>query len=256
MHTTSSLSVRRLFRGKPKADTGIDENKRLRVRFSGVNAVLTMFLISLFFCGIVNADYFSPALPESNIASQTFVSAALTTPSTTIYINVTEYDAQQMVENITIGFREPVSYVSLVIDLLREKPLIVNAPTTGPIIQYYNIRYLTELVDKITNVTIAFAVEKATLQDMSVEEDSVLLYQYNGSRFGVCPIQRVGENKTFLFFETETTTYPLFAITGTTVPTSLWSFFLPIAVIAILAIIGIYIYKRYRPNRLRNPVRT
>lgn len=256
MHTTSSLSVRRLLRGKPKADTGINENKRLRVRCSRVNAVLTIFLISLFFCGIANADYFSPALPESNIASQTFVSTALTTPATTIYINVTEYDAQQMVENITIGFREPVSYVSLVIDLLREKPLIVNAPATGPIIQYYNIRYLTELVDKIANITIVFAVEKATLQNMSVEEDSLLLYQYNGSKFEVCPIKKVAENMTYLFFETETTTYPLFVIAGATVPTPWWYSLLQIAAIALLAAVGIYVYRKYRRNRLRNPVRT
>lgn len=256
MYTNSSLLAKRSLRGKLNEDTRTNSNKQPRTRSLAANIVLTAFLISLIFYGTASADYFSPSLPASNIVSQTFVSAALTTPATTVYINVTEYDAQQMVKNITIGFREPVSYVSLIIDILKEKPLIVNAPTTTPIVQYYNIRYLTELVDKITNVTIAFAVEKATLQNMSVEEDSVLLYQYNGSRFGACPIQRVGENKTFLFFETETTTYPLFAITGTTVPTSWWSFFLPIAVIAVLAIIGIYVYKRYRPNRLRNPVRT
>jgi PGF-pre-PGF domain-containing protein len=244
-----------LIRGKLKGDAKANFKRQWRIRFGSTSIVLAIFLVSWLF-GTANADYFPPALPESNIVSQTVVSAALTIPTATVYINVTQYDAQQMVKNITMDFREPISYVSLVIDLLKDKPLIVNAPKTAPIIQYYDIRYLTEVADKISNITVVFAVEKATLQKESVKEDALLLYQYNGSRFEVCQIQKVAEDKTYLFFSTETTVYPLFVITGATVPSPWWSSLLPIAGVPLLAIVGIYVYKRYKPRRPPNQVRT
>lgn len=209
------------------------------------------------FCGPANADHFPPALPASNIANQTLVSAAFTTPSTTVNVNVTEYDPQQMVKNITVDFQEPISYVSLFVDLLKDKPLIVHAPKTAPIIQYFDIRFLTELADKISNVTVVLAVEKATLQNMSVKEDSLLLYQYNGSQFSeMSPIENVAENKTYLLFSTETTAYSLFVITGSAIPSPWWSSVLPIAGVPFLAIVGIFVYKRYKQKRPPNQVRT
>jgi RsiW-degrading membrane proteinase PrsW (M82 family) len=101
-----------------------------------------------------------------------------------------------------------------------------------------------------------FAVEKTALQNMSVGEDSLLLYQYNGSQFVVCPIQKVAENKTQLFFRTETKAYPLFVIAGATVPSPWWSSLLPIAAVPLLVVIVIYIYKRYKPKHPPNLVRT
>lgn len=241
--------------GKLNEET-VSTKKPLLKSHNKAIAFLVVLLVLVSFCGSAGADYFSPAPPSSNIVSQTSVSVALTTPATKIQVNVTEYDAQQMVKNITLDFSESINYIGLVIDVLKDKPLIVNAPNTGPIIQYYDIRYLTELEDKITKVTMVIAVEKATLQNMRVEEDSLLLYQYNGNKFVVCPIQTIAENKAYLFFRTETTGSPLFVITGATVPSPWWSALLPIAVIPLLAIIGIYIYKRYRLNRPSNPVRT
>jgi PGF-pre-PGF domain-containing protein len=256
MHEKSSRPSKCSSRGKLNGDARRNIKKQPRITYGNVGIILAVFLILLFFCGTANADYFPPALPASNIVSQTFVSAALTTPATTIYINVTECDTQQIVKNITLNFQEPISYVSLYIDLLKEKPLIVNAPKTAPIIQYFDIRYLTELADKISNVTVVFAVEKATLQNVSAKEDSLLLYQYNGSRFVICPIQKVAENKTCLFFSTETTVYPLFAITGSTVPSPWWSSLLPVAAVPLLAIIAVYFYKRSKLKTPAKPVRT
>jgi PGF-pre-PGF domain-containing protein len=234
----------------------VSSRKSLRRSHNKAVTILVFLLFLASFCGSAGADYFSPAPPSSNTVNQTYVSVALTTPATKVHINVTEYDAQQMVKNMTIDFSEPINYIGLVIDVLKDKPLIVNEPNTGPIIQYYDIRYLTELEDKVTKVTMVFAVEKAALQNMSVEEDSLLLYQYNGNKFVVCPIQKVAENKTYLFFKTETTGHPLFAITGGTVPSPWWSSILPIAIITLLAIIGIYVYKSLRLNRRPKPVRT
>lgn len=243
-------------RGKLLEDTGKNSDENSQSRSDKAGIVLALLLILLSFSGYTKADYFSPAPPADNLINQTFVSIALTTPATTVYINVTEYDAQQMVKNITIDFREPITYVGLVIDVLKDKPLILNAPETIPIIQYYDVRYLTGLEDKVRNVMIAFALERATLQNMSIEENALLHYQYNGSKFDPCSTRKVGENKTHLFFETETIVSPCFAITGATVPAPWWSFLVPIAVATLLAMVGAYIIRRYRLNHPREPRRT
>lgn len=256
MHSNPSLFTTCLHRGKLNEYTGETNNKESRSRCYKAGIILVFLLISLSFFEYADADYFSPAPPASNLVNQTFVSIALTTPAITVYINVTEYDAQQIVKNITITFREPTTYVALVIDVLKDKPLIVNAPETVPIIQYYEIRYLTELTDKITNVKIAFALERATLQNMSIKENDLLHYQYNGSKFDPCSTQKVSENKTHLFFETETVVSPCFAIAGVTVPASWQSFIVPIAAATLLAIVGAYIIRRYCLGHLRKPGRT
>jgi PGF-pre-PGF domain-containing protein len=256
MHRTPNLFTTCLPRGKQNEETEKNSNKESRSRYDKACIVLTLLLISLSFCGYANADYFSPAPPAANLVNQTFVSVALTTPATTVYINVTEYDAQQMVENITIDFREPITYVGLVIDVLKDKPLIVNAPKTVPIIQYYDIRYLTGTADKITNVKIGFALERATLQNMSIEENDLLHYQYNESKFDPCLTQKISENKTHLFFETETIVSPCFVIAGARVPDPWWSYIVPIAAATILATAGVYVISRYGLRHSRKPRRT
>ena len=243
-------------RGKLLEDTRKNSDKKSRRRCSKTGIVLVLLMISLAFFSYAKADYFSPAPPANNLVDQTFVSVALTTPVTTVYINVTEYDAQQMVKNITIDFLEPITYVGLVIDVLKDKPLIINAPKTIPIIQYYDIRYLTGLEDDITNVTIVFALERTTLQNMSIEENTLLHYQYNGSEFDPCITRKIGENKTHLFIETETKVAPCFVITGPTIPVPLWSYIVPIVAATLLAIVGVYIIRRYRLNHPRKPWRT
>jgi PGF-pre-PGF domain-containing protein len=244
-------------REKLKKDEGKNSDEDTRSRYDRAGIVLALLLLSLSLFGYTKADYFSPAPPRDNIFNQTFVSVALTTPASTVYINVTEYDTKQMVKNITINFREPIIYVGLVIDILKDKPLMVNAPKTIPILQYYDIRYLTGLEDKITNVTIALALERATLQNMSIEENALHHYQYDGSKFNPCSLQKVGENKTYLFFETETIASPCFVIAGATVPTSWWSFLVPIAAASLVAILVAYVIRMYwLSHHLRKPRRT
>ncbi len=250
MHVNSSLPSKWSIRGKLNGDAKTDYKRQKQFRHVAASIGLAICLISIFVCGPANADYFPPALPASNIANQTLVSAALLRPSTTVYVNVTEYDPQQMVRNITVDFQEPISYVSLYVDLLKDKPLIVHAPKTAPIIQYFDIRFLTELADKISNVTVVLAVERATLQNMSVKETSLLLYQYNGSQFSeIHLIEIVAENETYLLFSTETTAYSLFVITGSTAPSPWWFSVLPIASVPFLAIVGIFVYRRYKQKR-------
>ena len=218
--------------------------------------ILAVFSILLSLCGAAGADYFPPAPPPSNIVKETWVSASFAIPASAVSINITEYDVQQMVKNITIEFREPVTYISFVIDVLKDKPFVANALSTVPVIQYYSIRFMTELADKITNVTIVFTVKKAALQIRNIEEGTILHYQYDGSKFEMCPTKKVGEDETFLYFKTETKVSLCFAVAGAAVINPWWFAIGIIAAISLFTVIGIRVYRKRKLTYLQNLVRT
>jgi PGF-pre-PGF domain-containing protein len=215
--------------------------------------IVFSFLLSL--CGSACADNFPPAPPSSNIVKETWVSESLIAPATAVCINITEYDVQQMVKNITIEFREPVTYISFVIDVLKDKPFVANAPSAVPVIQYYSIRFLTELADKITNVTIVFTIKKAVIESKNIEEGTILHYQYDGSKFEMCPTKKVGEDETFFYFTTETKASPYFAIAGAAVINPWWFAIVTIAAISLFTVIGIRVYRRRKLTHLQNLAR-
>ena len=218
--------------------------------------ILAVFSILLSLCGAAGADYFPPAPPPSNIVKETWVSASFAIPASAVSINITEYDVQQMVKNITIEFREPVTYISFVIDVLKDKPFVANALSTVSVIQYYSIRFMTELTDKIKNVTIVFAIKKAAIKSRNVEEGTLMHYQYDGNKFEMCPTEKVGEDDTFLYFTTETKVSPCFAVAGAAVINPWWFAIGIIAVTIFFIVIGMYVYKRFKPTNLPNLVRT
>jgi hypothetical protein len=84
--------------------------------------VFTVFSLLLSFCGLVGADYVMLPPPQDIVVTETNISVSLTTPASTFFINVTEYDARQIVKNITVEFREPVTYFGFAIDLLNDRP--------------------------------------------------------------------------------------------------------------------------------------
>lgn len=243
-------------RRKRNEKTGTSNKKLPRSTRTTVWTIFAVLSILSSFCRSADADYFPPAPSPSHIVRETWVSVALAKPASTVYINITEYDVQQMVKNITIEFREPVSYFSLVIDVLKDKPFLVNALDNVPIIQYYAIRFATEVADKITNVTIVFTIEKATIQGRNVKEDTLLQYQYEGNKFESCPTQKVDEDDKFLYFKTETKESPYFAIAGSLASLPWWLTLVIIVVIALLTVLGMHVYKRLKCTHLRNPVRT
>ncbi len=255
MQTLSSLFIAPTNVGRKKEGNKENNSEPSRNRRSKEGILLlTILLVIVSFRSSASADFFSPAPPSSNVVNQTSLSVSLTSPATTVYINVTKYDPQQMVKNITLWFNEPITYVSLVIDMLKEKPLIVGEPSTIPVIRYYDIRFLTDLTDKITNITIDFSVERNVLENMSLAGRDILHYQYDGSRFERCQLFEVGEDKTSLFFETETNVSLCFAIAGSKVPVPMWVFILSIIVIAFTALSGMLVYKKRRSKHLQNSV--
>jgi PGF-pre-PGF domain-containing protein len=193
-----------------------------------------------------------PAPPQDIVITETNISVSLTTPARTVFINVTEYDAWQIVKNITVEFREPVTYVGFALEVLSDGPNYEDLPRNKTvfqnynetILQYYTIRLLTEPTDEITDVKLVFAVEKASAQ----EKDGVtlVLYQYDGRNMEECPAEKFEEDDAFVYFKTTTERSSYIAITRVLTPVPWWSVVVIIAIIALMAVIGIYIYRRFR----------
>ena len=220
-------------------------------------AFLGLILILLLSCGFTygDGDYFQPAPPSNIIKKETNVSVSLTIPSSAFYINITEYDAEHMIRNVTVEFSEPITYLSFVIDVLTEKPYYVAAPNTVPVIQYYSIRFLTDLAGKIENITIVFSIEKNETKAADFEQVNILHYQYDGSKFQMCPIEKVDEDNAFLYFRTVVEGPNYFVVTGTVAPTPWWLVPAAIAVVALFAVAGVLVYRKTKLANSERQVR-
>jgi PGF-pre-PGF domain-containing protein len=214
-----------------------------------------MLSLLLSLCGPVGAEFFLPALPQNIVIEETCISVSLTTPANTVFINVTEYDAQQIVKNITVEFREPVAYVSFTLDVLSDKPPYEGIPSNETVLQYYTIRFSTALADKITSVTMVFAVEKAVAQERDGEV-TLVLYQYDGGKIEECLTEKVEEDDTFLYFKTETEGASYVAVTQVLMPAPWWLAVVIIATIVLATVIGIYAYRRGKLANLTKLMRT
>jgi PGF-pre-PGF domain-containing protein len=231
------------YRRKPDEKIKPNNKKLWRIACARTCIVFTVCSLLLSLCGPVGADRFLPALSQDIVIEETCVSVSLTTPASTVFINITEYTAQQIVKNITVEFREPVAYVSFTIDVLSDKPPYEGIPRNETVLQYYAIRFSTDLADKITSVTMVFAVEKAAAQERDGEV-TLVLYRYDGGKIEECPAEKVEEDYAFLYFKTETEGSSYIAVTRVLMPAPWWLAVAIIATIVLATVIGIYAYRR------------
>lgn len=203
-----------------------------------------------------------PAPPQKIVITVTSISLSFTTPARSVFINVSEYNACPIVKNVTVEFREPVTYIGFTLEVLSEFPNYEDLPRnetvfqqyTDTALQYYTIRLLTEHADEITNVKMVFALEKATVQER--DDVTLALHQYDGRNMEECRAEKFEEDSAFSYFRTATTSSSYIAIIRVLTPTPWLSVVAIIAIIALSAVIGIYIYKRFKLTNPRKMVKT
>jgi PGF-pre-PGF domain-containing protein len=239
--------------------TKINNSHPWRNTCTRTHIIFTAFLLWLSLCGIVAASSFPPAPPQQIVVEETAISVSLTTPASVVFINVTEYDAQQIVKNVTLEFREPVTYVNFTLKVLSEKPSYVNALNNPTAPQYYTITFLSgvTVTDKIANAEMNFAIKKDTEQKKDVDVETLVLYQYNGEKMEECPTEKVTEDDAFLYFRTKTEGPSYVAVTGGTATLPWWLDVATLAVAALIAVIAIYgYYRRLKLAHLKKLSRT
>jgi hypothetical protein len=117
------------------------------------------------------------------------------------------------------------------------------------------LRFLMKPTDEITNVAMVFAVEKNATQEQD-EEITLTLYRYNGRKMEEVPAEKFEEDDAFLYFKTTTAGSAYVAITRVITPTLWWPVVVIIAVAALMATIGIYVYRRFKLANLKKMVTT
>ncbi len=256
-----SSSKSSLHRRKLSEKLEVHSRKPWHIAYTRTFIILTVFSLLLSFCGSVDADYIMPTPPEKMVVTETIISVSLTSPARTVFINVTEYDAWQIVKNVTVEFREPVTYVGFALEVLSDIPNYEDLPGNKTVIQqynetviqYYTIRLLTESTDEITNVEMVFAVEKAASQEGN--EVTLVLYQYDGRNMEECQAEKFEEDDASSYFKTTTERSSYIAITRVLPPTPWWYIVAIIAMIALTVVIGIYVYRGFRLANLREMVK-
>lgn len=252
-----SISKSSLHRRKLSEKLETPSRKPWRITYTRTFIILAVFSLLLSFCGSVGADYVMQAPPQEMVVTETNISVSLTSPAHTVLINVTEYDACQIVKNVTVEFHELVTYVGFALEVLSDIPNYEDLPGNKTVfkqynetvIQYYTIRLLTESTDEITNVEMVFAVEKAAPQEK--DEVTLVLYQYDGRNMEECQAEKFEEDDTYSYFKTTTERSSYIAITRVLPPTPWWYLVAIIAMIALTVVIGIYGYRRFKLANLR-----
>jgi PGF-pre-PGF domain-containing protein len=232
-----------------------DSRKPWRITCNRACIVFTVCSLLLSLCEPVVAGSFPPAPPQHIVVEETCISVSLTTPASTVFINVTEYDAKQIVKNVTIAFCEPVTYVSFTLKVLSKRPSYVSAIKNSTVLQYHAITFLTGVNDETANVAMDFAIEKEAKQEKAVDEETLVLYRYDGKKMEECPTEKFEEDDVFLYFKTKTEGLSYVAVTGGVVSSPWWFALVMLAVAALIAVIGIYVYRRFKLANLRKMLR-
>jgi PGF-pre-PGF domain-containing protein len=238
---------------KPCEKNEPDREKPWRITATRTCIISAVFTLLLSLCAPVSADSFPPTPSQHIVDEETSILVSLTAPVSTVFINVTEYDAKQIVKNVTAEFREPVTYVSFTWKVLGKRPSYLEALDNSTVLKYYAITFSTGATDEIVNVKMDFAIEKDAEQKRDIDEERLLLYRYNGETMEECAMEKgKGENDDFVYFRTEAEGASSYVVVTGGITSSPWWFAVVIIVVAALVtLIGIYGYKKFKVTNLR-----
>ena len=255
MPNCSSLFKSSSYRRKIDNRIRISIERPCHITHAGMCGTFVVFLLLLSLCGEVGADYFPPAPPQQTVIDETSIHVSLATPATTVFINVSKYDVYQIVKNITLEFYEPVTYISFTLKVLGEKPSYMGSLDNSTVLDYYTITFLSGLTDNIENVEMDFAIRKDNGQKSAGNEETLVLYQYDGEKMVECPTEKVAEDDAFIYFRTQADGSSYVAVTGGLATLPWWFAVFVIGVVALIVVI-VYGYKRVKLTHLREMLRT
>jgi PGF-pre-PGF domain-containing protein len=208
--------------------------------------IFVVFGLLLSLCGPVGAYYFPPVPSKHIIIDETAISVSLTSSAKTVFINVSQYDAKQIVKNITLDFREPVTFISFILKGLSKRPSYVDPLDNSTNLKYYAITFSTGVNDEIANVKIDFAIQKDAAQKTNFSEETLVLYRFDGENMQECPTAKVAEDDAFVYFKTSTEGSSYVVATGGI--SSPW--FAVAIIVAAVALVAVTLICGYRRAKL------
>ena len=92
-------------------------------------------------------------------------------------------------------------------------------------------------------------------QKSAGNEETLVLYQYDGEKMVECPTEKVAEDDAFIYFRTQTDGSSYVAVTGGLATLPWWFAVFVIGVVALIVVI-VYGYRRVKLTHLREMLRT
>lgn len=132
-------------------------------------------------------------------------------------ISYTFEEKQNAIEYIKFSALKNYGEISTTIEVLKDKSSMVNESAPGIVYSNFNIwvgkvGFATE--DNIANPVIGFSVSKAWLTENEVKEGSIALYRHSEGKWNNLNTIKVGEDDSYIYFESETPGFSPFAISA------------------------------------------
>jgi len=121
------------------------------------------------------------------------------------------------IEYIKYRALENSGTISAIIEILKDTSTIAGQPPSGIVYQNINIwigskGYATE--KNMEDPVIGFKVEKKWMEDNDLEHGSITLNRYHNEEWVPLPTSKINESTSYVYFESHTTGFSPFAITG------------------------------------------
>ncbi len=107
--------------------------------------------------------------------------------------------------------------ITATIEMLKDRSYLASSSPEGPVYRHVNIwlgksGYATEA--NIMDPVIVFRVDTQWMDDYNIDPASVVLNRYSDGAWSELPTKHTGSDENYLYFETETSGFSPFAITG------------------------------------------
>lgn len=172
--------------------------------------VLVVLLIGIAVPSPALAQYWPPA--PTNIVRETAVDWFSASPQTTVEADVSQFDPEQIITDMTIDLKEGVTQLQIRIYLLKEKP--VEVPAIGGVYHYFIIGVTEETYENMLHASIVFKVQKKWIDDKNIDPTSIQLQMYDANMWTRYPVEEFDEDEVFLYYKAELPELALFAISG------------------------------------------
>jgi S-layer protein (TIGR01567 family) len=132
-------------------------------------------------------------------------------------ISYTFDEEQNAIQYINFSALRNYGRVSTTVEVLKNRSAMVDESAPGVVYSNLNIwvgraGFATE--DNIDDSAIGFSVAKAWLIENGIDENSIALYRHSEGKWNALNTMKVGEDDSYIYFETETPGFSPFAIVG------------------------------------------
>lgn len=152
------------------------------------------------------------AEPQSNVAAKELSKKSVTAgervrfefPQGVTCIRYVEFDAKKSLGKVTT-----------IVEMLKGQSKLVSSLPEGTIYKNVNIWVGSGGIansNNIANAVVGFRVEKSWLEKCEADETSVALWNYNNKAWSKLETTKVGEDSTYVFFESKTPGFGSFTI--------------------------------------------